>query len=147
MNDGTNALVLETNLGASTATYELLNVWPSEIGPQEFIVQPPGADGFPSDKPAILLDGGPVTDQRSFRCQGGRYPGGGDQATIVEMAALLSRDQTTYTVTETILAHGPRARFPELIVVSQTARQVPLDQFDPSRDVPGVPCWGTASSS
>jgi hypothetical protein len=141
MNDGTNALVLMTGQGASAFTYELLNVPPSETAPQEYTVIPPGGIGFPAGKPANLPDGGSVTHLDFLRCQGGQYPGGGDQATIVSTSAVLSQDQSTYSVTETILAHGPNVGAPELIVVSQTARDVAFDGFDPAKDVTGVPCW------
>jgi hypothetical protein len=90
---------------------------------------------------AILPDGGSVTHQVFFRCQGGQYPGGGDQATIVSTSAVLSQDQNTYTITETILAHGPNVGAPELIIVSQQAHDVAFDAFDPAKDVTGVPCW------
>jgi hypothetical protein len=141
MNDGSDALVLETAQGASTTTYELLNVYPSELGPQEYLTTPPGADGFPAGEPASLPDGGSVTHLDFFRCQGGQYPGGGDQATIVSTSAVLSQDQSNYSVVETILAHGPNMGAGELIVVSQTTRDVALDAFDPAKDVAGVPCW------
>jgi hypothetical protein len=147
MNDGSNALVLETAQGASTTTYEFLNVYPSELGPLEYLITAPGADGFPAGMPAILPDGGAVTHLDFFRCQGGQYPGGGDQATIVSTSAVLSQDQSTYAVTETILAHGSNVGAPELIVVSQTTRDVAFDAFDPVKDVTGVPCWDQGGSS
>jgi hypothetical protein len=141
MNDGTNALVVMTERGASTPMYELLNLPQSEAGPQQYKVIPPGGIGFPAGQPAILPDGGSVTHLDFFRCQGGQYPGGGDQATIVSTSAVLSQDQSTYSVTETILAHGPNAGAPELIVVAQTTHDEAFDAFDPAQDVTGVPCW------
>jgi hypothetical protein len=147
MNDGSNALVLRTHEGASTVFYELLNLLPSEAGPQEYGVIDPGAPGFPAGQTAEFPDAGSVAHQAFFRCQGGPYPGGGDQATIVETTADLSADQSTYTVVETILAHGPNSGKPELIVVSQTSKDIAFDAFDPVKDVKGVPCWGPGSGS
>jgi hypothetical protein len=141
MNDGSNALVLEIDEGASTRMYVLLNVFPSEAGPQEYVVAEPGAPGFPAGAAAFLPDGGSVTHMDFFRCQGGPYGGGGDMATIVSTSAVLSQDQTTYTVTETVLAHGPNPGTAEVIVVSQEAHQVAFDAFDPAHDVTGEPCW------
>jgi hypothetical protein len=107
----------------------------------------PGAPGFPAGQTAEFPDAGSVAHQAFFRCQGGPYPGGGDQATIVETTADLSADQSTYTVVETILAHGPNSGKPELIVVSQTSKDIAFDAFDPVKDVKGVPCWGPGSGS
>ncbi len=146
MNDGTNALVLETAQGASTTRYALLNVLPSETGPDRYLVIAPAAPGFPAGKPPALATGGSVTHLSFFTCQGGPYPGGGDMATIISTRAVLSQDQSTYTVTQTILAHGPNAGQAEVIVVSQDAKDVAFDAFDPANDVAGVPCWDPGST-
>jgi WD40-like Beta Propeller Repeat len=147
MNDGSNALVLRTHEGASTVFYELLNLFPSEAGPHEYGVVDPGAPGFPAGQTAEFPDEGSVTHEAFLRCQGGSYPGGGDQATIVETTADLSHDGSTYTVVETILAHGPNVGQPELIVVAQTSKDVAFDSFDPAKDVTGAPCWSQGGGS
>jgi hypothetical protein len=141
MNDGSSALILRTHEGASTVTFELLNLLPSEAAPSEYGVVDPGAPGFPAGHTAEFPDEGSVTHMAFFRCQGGQYPGGGDQATIVSTSAVLSQDQSTYAITETILAHGPNVGAPELIVVSHQSHDVAFDAFDPAKDVTGVPCW------
>jgi Tol biopolymer transport system component len=147
MNDGSNALVLRTHEGASTVFYELLNLFPSEAGPKEYTVLDPGSPEFPPGQVAQFPDEGSVTHEDFFRCQGGPYPGGGDQATMVETNATLDKLQGMYTLTETVLAHGPNTGQPELIVVSRNTRQIGFDAFDPAKDVTGVPCWGGATPS
>ena len=142
MNDGTNALVVRSDQGASTAFYELLSVRASETGPQVYTIADPGSHAFPAGDDARLASGGSVTHLDFITCQGGQYPGGGDMATILATSAVLSADQTTYAVTQTELARGPDPDTAQLIVVATDERSVPFDMFDPSTDVNGVPCWG-----
>lgn len=142
MNDGTTSLALRIGEGASTVAYEMLNM-PPDVTPQEYLVTPPGSPEFPPGHVAVFYDEGSVTHEDFFRCQGGPYPGGGDQATIVETDATLNKYQGMYTLVQTVLAHGPNSGQAELIVVSRDTRKVGFDAFsrNPGKYVQGAPCW------
>ncbi len=139
MNDGTMALILRTDQDSSYNSYVLLSLAPGH-GPKTYVVTGTGGEDFASGQPAIFVEAGTATHVAYFNCRGGPYPGGGDMATVVEIVALMSPDQTTWHLVRTELAHGPRPERAELVVVSQHVQDVAVAAFDAGKVGSGYAC-------
>jgi hypothetical protein len=138
--DGSLAVALRTKEEAGLFAYELLSVYPGEIGPQAYAVGPAGSQEFPSGSTIELTDGGSVPHRAFLRCRGGSYGGGGGE-TAIETTADRSSDGSSVRLIQTVLAQSAGATQPTMTVMSRDERTVPAQSFDPSKDLAGVPCW------
>jgi Tol biopolymer transport system component len=141
--DGVDELAVLVDQGASTQFAEFYEVNASVEGPafgrQAVLVAPPGAESFPSDKPAVFPLGGSVSHLDFLSC----FQAEDGTSQVAADGAVLSSDQTEYAVHETAFAldMGLDSNYGRFVVQSTKDYVVPFDPNGQTQfQLPGMPC-------
>jgi Tol biopolymer transport system component len=102
--DGASEVAVLVDRGASTEFVDFFQLLPSEAGPVLFDVVPPGNDEHPGNAPLEAARGGSVTHQDFVTCQASEAG-----RRLLTTSAVLSEDQSTWTLTETVFGFDPSA--------------------------------------